>query len=365
MSVDKDTRISGGQFIAILFASRLAVSLTALPTLHQTSHATDFCFPPPYRSRAAAAVSAHLVVRETDPWGQHGGLAGILFGRGGRVVAGLYALVSLYVQVVALMRFDHFVGSALSPDMSRVALCGAVVAAAFLAALHGLQAIGRAAVLIVAGVVAGIVFVFLALLPQMDPLCFAPPLYDGFSPVIAGALEELPRTLEVVSIGLLLPYVKGNMTRHYITWTVLVAAGVILIQATSAGVLGDYGELVLFPYYTAVTTAQIGVLQRVDILAASLWLAALFVKMAFFAMQFLSCLQRIGGQRFKLLYAVGGGLLVLISGLLLGNSPLLEERAVIWGISVALTGLMAVILPLGLLAAGAMRNKRLKEAREG
>lgn len=176
--------------------------------------------------------------------------------------------------------------------MSRVALCGAVVAAAFLAALHGLQAIGRAAVLIVAGVVAGIVFVFLALLPQMDPLCFAPPLYDGFSPVIAGALEELPRTLEVVSIGLLLPYVKGNMTRHYITWTVLVAAGVILIQATSAGVLGDYGELVLFPYYTAVTTAQIGVLQRVDILAASLWLAALFVKMAFFAMQFLSCLQR-------------------------------------------------------------------------
>ena len=30
-----------------------------------------------------------------------------------------------------------------------------------------------------------------------------------------------------------------------------------------------------------------------------------------------------------------------------------------------LTGLMAVILPLGLIAADAMRNKRLKEAREG
>ena len=364
--MDKDTRISGGQFIAILFASRLAVSLTALPTLHQTSHATDFML------STALQIPLLLLLYLPIWWfgrRTHGAstvdYAGILFGRGGRVVAGLYALVSLYVQVVALMRFDHFVGSALSPDMSRVALCGAVVAAAFLAALHGLQAIGRAAVLIVAGVVAGIVFVFLALLPQMDPLCFAPPLYDGFSPVIAGALEELPRTLEVVSIGLLLPYVKGNMTRHYITWTVLVAAGVILIQATSAGGLGDYGELVLFPYYTAVTTAQIGVLQRVDILAASLWLAALFVKMAFFAMQFLSCLQRIGGQRFKLLYAVGGGLLVLISGLLLGNSPLLEERAVIWGISVALTGLMAVILPLGLIAADAMRNKRLKEAREG
>ena len=155
------------------------------------------------------------------------------------------------------------------------------------------------------------------------------------------------------------------MTRHYFTWTVLAAVGVIVIQATSAGVLGDYGEMVLFPYYTAVTTAQIGVLQRVDILAAALWLTALFVKMAFFAMQYMSCVQRIGGERFKLLYALGGGLLVLIPGLLLGNSPLLEERAAIWGISVGIIAVMAVLLPLVLIAADAVRNKRLKEARKG
>lgn len=364
--MEKDSRISGGQLIAILLASRLAVSLTSLPTLHQTSHATDFMI-------STLLQIPLLLLLYLPVWWfarrTHGAgtvdYACILFGRGGLVVAGLYALVSLYIQMIALMRFDHFVSSALNPDMSRIALCAALVVAAFLAALHGLQAVGRTAVLIIAGVAAMVVFVFLSLLPQMDPLCFAPPLYDGLSPVIAGTLEELPRTLEVVSIGLLLPYVKGNMTRHYFTWTVLAAVGVIVIQATSAGVLGDYGEMVLFPYYTAVTTAQIGVLQRVDILAAALWLTALFVKMAFFAMQYMSCVQRIGGERFKLLYALGGGLLVLIPGLLLGNSPLLEERAAIWGISVGIIAVMAVLLPLVLIAADAVRNKRLKEARKG
>ena len=79
----------------------------------------------------------------------------------------------------------------------------------------------------------------------------------------------------------------------------------------------------------------------------------------------MSCVQRIGGERFKLLYALGGGLLVLIPGLLLGNSPLLEERAAIWGISVGIIAVMAVLLPLVLIAADAVRNKRLKEARKG
>ena len=154
------------------------------------------------------------------------------------------------------------------------------------------------------------------------------------------------------------------MTKSYGWWAVATAAAVILIQVSVAGVLGDYGEVVLFPYYTAVTAAQIGVIQRVDIIATTVWIAALFIKMAFFAMLYMSCMQRLFGESKKLLYAVAGAVVILVVGLLWGNSPLFQEKTVIWMLSAIAMGLLAVGLPLFLVAADALRNKRLRHHEE-
>ncbi len=363
--MEKNSCISGRQLVAILLASRLAPSLTSVPTIHQTSHSVDFML-----STVLQIGLLFLLYLPVWWFGRrtHGAstidYAYILFGKGGTVVAALYAAVCLCIQMVSLLRFNHFVSTALSPDMPQTILCIVLVAGAFLAALHGLQAIARAASLIALTLVAALVFVCVALLPEMKLANFPPLLYDGWSPVISGALEELPRTMEIVAVGMLFPYVKGNMTKSYGWWTVATAAAVILIQVPVAGVLGDYGEVVLFPYYTAVTAAQIGVIQRVDIIATTVWIAALFIKMAFFAMLYMSCMQRLFGENKKLLYASAGAVIILVVGLLWGNSPLFQEKTVIWLLSAIAMGLLAVGLPLFLVAADALRNKRLRHHKE-
>lgn len=359
--MEKDSQISAGQLMAILLASRLAATLTTIPTVHQTSHSTDFMLSSVLEMLMLAVLflpvwwfSRHTHGASTIDYSY------ILLGKGGAVVALLYALVSLYVQTESLMRFNNFVSTALTPDMPLLILCIALVVAAFLAALHGLQSLARAATLIAIAVVGAIVFVCVALIPEMEGACFPPVLYDGFSPVLAGALEELPRSLEIVTIGMLLPYVKGSVVKGYAGWTLLFTAAIVIVQVSVAGVLGDYGGIVLYPYYTAVTAARIGVLERVDIIATTVWLAALFIKMAFFAMLYMSCMQRIFGRDKKLIYAIVGAVLILLPGMLLDHTPLHPERAFFWIASTIVMGFFAIVLPLLLLLGDFIRNKRLK-----
>ena len=357
--MNKDTQISVGQMVAVLLISRLVVSMVFAPTAHQLSHGTDFLL-----SIVLHALLLLLLFLPSWWFGRRTGsgstidYAYILFGKGGTVLTALYALLCLFIQVSDLTRFHHFVSTTLSPDMSTAALCAALMAAAFIAAFYGLQAIARAATLVAVVVIASILLVGLALLPQMDTAFFPPTLYDGAGPVAAGALEELPRTMELAVIGMLFPYVKKSMTKSILCWSGLLAVMMAIIQLTVVGCLGDFSEMVMFPYYTAVTAAKVSVLQRMDILATAVWMAALFLKEAFFAMLFMSCMQRLLGGRWNALYALGGGGVALAAGLLLGGSALQVERSVMVLISAVLLGVFAVVVPLFLLAADALKKRR-------
>ena len=126
--------------------------------------------------------------------------------------------------------------------------------------------------------------------------------------------------------------------------------------------------MVLFPYYTAVTAAQVSILQRLDIIAAAVWLAALLVKTAFVSVLYLHCIGRMLGDKARLPAAIVGGGLVLTAGLFLGGFILQQERWYIWIVSTVLIGVFAILLPLLLLAAGWLRVRRkqtrAKEAAE-
>lgn len=368
----KVSQISPGQMIALLLTGRLAVSMSFAPTMHQVSNGTDF-----FLSALLHGVLIIVCILPVLWFGRKSDgtstldYAYVLWGKGGgAAVAGGYALLCLLIESMDLLRFNQFVATTLSPELSRVVLCAALVAVGFGAAFYGIQAVGRTASIVFFAVIAAIVGIALALLPEMEWIHFPPLLYDGFSPVLSGAFEELPRTLEITLLGLALPYVAGKngMTKA----GMFFAGGVVilssLVQATAVGVLGDFSGMVLFPYYTAVTAAQVSILQRLDIIAAAVWLAALLVKTAFVSVLYLHCIGRMLGDKARLPAAIVGGGLVLTAGLFLGGFILQQERWYIWIVSTVLIGVFAILLPLLLLAAGWLRVRRkqtqAKEAAE-
>ncbi len=359
-------KISAAQLVALLLTSRLAVSLTFTPTVHQLSHGADFLL-----SLLLQGVLLLLLLLPTLWFARRTGGIGTLdygfaaLGRGGgTAVAVFYGLVCLYVQTADLLRFSRFAANVLSPDMSRAVLCVVLMATAGVAAFYGLQAIARSAVIIACFVVATIALAALALLPRMELINFPPLLYDGLPPVIAGALEELPRSMEIVAAGLLIPHVKSGFARGCVWWCTAFTAVALVIQTTVVGVLGDFGQMELYPYYTAITTAQISVLQRLDIVATAIWCGALFLKTAFFGMLFVECLQKVVGSRWRPVVATAGAAVALTAGLVLGGKlPLQTEQVILWYTSAVLLGLCALVLPLLFLLREALRRRFIPKPR--
>ena len=110
--------------------------------------------------------------------------------------------------------------------------------------------------------------------------------------------------------------------------------------------LGDFSGMVLFPYYTAVTAAQVSILQRLDIVAAAVWLAALLIKTAFIGVLYLHCVGRMLGDKARLPAAVAGGAAVTVAGFVSGRVyPAAGSAGFIWIVSAVLLGIFAVLLP--------------------
>ena len=364
------SQISGGQLAALLLVSRLSVAMTYSATRHQLSNGLDFVL-----SIVLQSVLLLLLFLPLWWFSRRTGGAGtldygyLLFGRGGAVLAVIYALICLYVQAVELIRFRYFVTTVLSPDMPVVILCIVLVLAAYSAALYGVESLARAAAIAAVLIAAVIAFIAFALMPEMDAAYFPPFLYDGFSPVIAGLLEETPRTMEIAVLGLMLPYCRKKTSRGFVWWCVLQAVVMAVIQLTTVGVLGDFGGMVMFSYYTAITAAQTSVVQRLDILAVTIWIAALFLKLALFGMLFMDCFKRLFRKNGRLsetnkkrVCFVIGAVLALLPAILFGGTAMQEERAVIWSISSAAIGVAALLVPLVLLLADYCRRRR--EARK-
>lgn len=364
--MNKNTQISVSQLVCLLLVSRMTSAFTASPAQGIAAGGSGLML-----SALLQAPLLLLLFLPTWWFGRRTNRAGtldyayVLFGKkGGGALAVLYGLLCLLVVTGDLLRFQTFVSVALSPDMSRIALAVVLVLCVFFAASCGFQAIARAAGVAAVVLLLLLIFLALALLPDMKSLHFLSPFYYGTEAVVRGAVMELPRCLEVSVIGLLLPYVNGNAHKGYAAWTAVLSAALVLMQATVTGVLGDFADGVRFPFYAAVTAADVGFLQRMDIVALAVWMIALFVKMAFYATLYMSSAQRLFGEKHKPLLAWAGGIAVFAAGTLFAGMAAKAPPEVAMPFFIVLAGIFAVAVPLILVLADILqeRKKRLSRA---
>ena len=355
--MNKASRISGSQCVALLLASRLSNCLLLTPDSIGDVNLID--------SLLATLLSGVLLFLLFLPTllvlrrYRNRGLIDLayLHGRGvGRAVCVAYLLLSLFILCLDIVQFYDFAEKSMRTGFSVTALTVAIVGVAFIAAFYGIQALGRTALLVAAFSAVCLVVFSGVLVTEMHTLHFSPAVGSGPAAILRRAVMELPRTAEVVAIGMLYPYISGSRAGVAAGFSGLTVLFTALVGVTAMGVLGDFSAQVAYPYYTAVTAVQFGVFQRMDIFVTAVWLSTFFVRLTLFCTLFLGVTGRLFGRRARVPAAVISTGLLAGFTLLVGNGFLISDRTAVTTVYWWSLGFFCLVLPplLWLL----VRNRR-------
>lgn len=306
--MNKHARISGLQLTALLFAARLSNCLLLTPTA--PLNLTDRLL-----SIALSGVLLFLLFVPTILLLRRSGgsVVDAAYRRSrllGRSVCGWYVAVCLFILCLDLVQFYDFAEKAMNSRFSVGWLTVSLVAVAFAAAFYGIEALARTAQSVALFSAVCLAVFALALLPEMRAFHFPPTAHSGVGSILRAAVEELPRTAETVSVGLLYSHVDRGHARALGAFSALTSLFTALVVTTSLGVLGDFASVTAYPYYTAVSAAQIGVFQRLDSVVTAVWLATFFVRVTLFCSLLLRLVGRTLGKRARPLAALAGTLLL-------------------------------------------------------
>lgn len=292
-------RIGGTQFLWLLLAGRLSSCLLLPSDSLHTLTVPDLV--------AVTALNALFLLLLILP-------TVLLLRRGisSRIVSGGYLLVSLFVLYLDMLQFRDFAEETVKADFSVTLLTVSLIVVGFAAALYGVQALGRtAAVVAVLGIALLLLFGAL-LIPQIEAVNFPPAVFGGWREVFAQTVKELPRTAEVVAAGALYSSVNGKVGKTFTVFVGLNAVLTFFVCIVTTGVLGDFAGLTAYPFYTAVTAAKAGVMERLDLLVVALWLGTFFVRVSLFGSIYLDHARRLFGEKYRVLSAALGALILIV-----------------------------------------------------
>ena len=204
--------------------------------------------------------------------------ARLCLGKGAWVVEIFYYAVLLYYDFYFLSCFLVFIENTLNPSTPVWLVSVCVVLTAAYGASRGLRAVSRAGTLAFALVLVGFGLIFCMLFRQIDPvnLLHTEPISLHAS---SAALFIAGRMTSLVQLLLFLPQAKGHRVAGY--WAcntgfhLLCAVLVFFLGAC----LGPMAATQLFPVHTLALLANLGAVQRLDIVFLALWITGTVLRL--------------------------------------------------------------------------------------
>ena len=211
------------------------------------------------------------------------------------------AVMSVYffqLYAYVLRQFGGFVNSVGLSEAPQIVpvLCMGVLTV--LAVFLGIEVLGRWTEYFLIPVAVFILFTVFMLGKYMDLNHLLPVMENGFNPVIKGTwgLLSLPFGEMVTFLFVLPPFKgKGDSYKAFIIGQLIASGLIFLPTLADVLVLGvDTVRRLYYPTYSALSVIEIGeFIQRLDVVAASIFTVAIFLKSAVLLMAIIKCLGRI------------------------------------------------------------------------
>lgn len=364
----KKNTISAGQFFCMLYVSHVINILTNTPGIQSTENMQNILFSTPLSLLVEIFMVIPILLlhrRQRDM-----NLIDMTRYHIGKwaaaAVAVAYAGLFLYNAALSLARYNIYITATMLPQASIVLLSLAVIATACYGAFLGIEALARASGLIFVAIAASLIFIFCALIPNVSILNFSPPGYYGAAPLLKETASTVSGIMEIATLVVLLPYVKGKIKHKFFLWSFGEMATVALVAFFVVAVLGDYTTMQIFPFHTASTIAQLGALQRLDALHVAIWTTGLFIKVALFLTALSLSVANLAGEKAGKIALCCGAAVTLIAGLFFTNLPNVIAVIASADVTVILAAVFFTGIPLAVLLVDVVKEKiRKQEEKQG
>lgn len=367
--MQKQYSISAGQLFSILFVNRCVIMLTYNTLLGGGENMMDNIL------SALLALGLNFILilplyflHRRNPKENVLESSERLLGKPGMILlAVFYGLYFMAIDSYYLSFFQLFLNNVMEPLMPVWLVALAFIAVVCYAAYQGIEGIARTAGFVLAIVLLGMAWLGVALLPKIQMINYDPFLYDGPKQFYTGTALFLARSTGITTLALLLPRATGKKKLKFCIWNVGIYALMIFILLGMVGAGGNYLKNQLFPVYTAASLADSGVLERLDVVFITIWVAGLFVQMATDAYLFMLCLRRATNKMVSRIALPFAALLIAVLSVLVTHS--LPLQRIFYGLPLLFTFTVsgAVGIPLLLLLLDLIRKKKHipKEAGKG
>lgn len=199
----------------------------------------------------------------------------------GRVISVIYALGFIWFAGIGVARFELFISTVMFPNSELYIMAVLLILSAVFASLKGIEAIGRASGILIVILTACILFVVLTVSDDFEYTNLKPILTKGIPPVIKFSFYISMRTVELLTLYVTAPKIKGNIFKMASLWITAFGLLTVGIITLLSGVTGEYGDDQIFQLYTLTVIAKLGIFERLDDILTGIWVLCSFILAAF------------------------------------------------------------------------------------
>ncbi len=205
----------------------------------------------------------------------------------GKVFIFMFTWFCFHAIAITLEDWGFFVRSSVLPETPGWFIIIIFVLVCAYGVRHGIEVLGRWSEIFIAITIFVVVTVFLMLIPKCEWSYLSPVLYEGMKPVMKGAFLTFvfPMTYLVGFLSVFsLSKEKNSSYKIFFYGLFIGSAMLFVIYIGVILVLGPYNaSSIYYPTYAKVSMINIGnFLQRLDILAAVVYVSGLFVQTSVF-----------------------------------------------------------------------------------
>lgn len=350
--------ISSGQLFAMLFVSRMVVSMTYGTLLIGDSELWNHLVSVP----VAFILTFLLVIPIYKLFKMNTKMSLIdnletEFGKFGVFLTSVYIIYYLIISFHTLAIFNNFILNAVNPSISLPILSVLLLSSACYGAYKGLEALARTSGFILVATVLAFLFLGISLFSSIEKINFTPILYDGLESFGEGVLYMISQVSCIPALAVLLPASKGNHKKGIIAWNLGIYSIFALVIILITGTMGDFGKTQLFPVYTAAGIGKFGAFRHLDALYLGIWMSGIFLKLSLFLFLAGEGVKKIKGERVGKISTIVFGFVLAIFPFFYGEFKILYKSFLTYFLLAYLV-IIAVIIPIVLII---FKNKKPKK----